>query len=1620
MRIWKRLLGTALCLCAAVCVMSVSASAEGEHTEHPICGANHENIGDHTGTCNNVIWTEVTQDNVSDGRLTLAGGGSYYLGTNIAISNGITINGTVNLCLNGHSITKTSESDTFHGVIKVESGSSFTLCDCNGSGMGNGKITHADGVTGRGVLVGSSSVKTTFFLMYGGTISGNRINGQDGAGVRVHNASFKMYGGTISENHVEGTPSDGGGGVNARGKFIMYGGEISRNTSNGDCGGVAVVGDSFEMHGGIISGNTATGDGGGVGLWNDSFRLSGGTISGNTATRNGGGVYFSGNDSDTLTISGTVEISGNSAANGGGVHINSQDLAVTGGSIINNNAADGSGGGVYFNVDGSSFNVSGNVSITGNKKGATPTGSGLIGADNNVYLPDGKTITVAGALTGSNKIGVTTENKPSASDYVRIASGNTNYAKPEKFLYENDGTIAVSAVVTGRITKLVACQHNWSGEWATDAAQHWKECSICNGKKDDSAHTYDRKVAEASYKASDANCVSPALYHWSCVCGAAGAGTFESGEKDPDKHRGALGGWQSDENNHWKEYTCCQVHADEGIHQWGEGRETKSPTCTAAGEKTYTCSVCSGTKKETLDALGHNYSEPSYAWNGTSCTAERVCSHDSSHKETETVTAAVTVTQNQSCLSDELSTYTASFQNAAFAAQTQENVVTANKLGHDFENGTWQSDEDEHWKKCSRCDVTDEANKAPHSGGTATCIAKAECVTCGTAYGALDANNHIGVLGVWQSNEDKHWKEYSCCNVHADVGSHHWDEGRETKSPTCTEDGVKTFTCSQCNNTKTEPISALGHDFENGTWQSDGDRHWKKCSRCDVTDTKTAHRWNEGRETKSPTCTTAGEKTYTCSVCSGTKKETLDALGHNYSEPSYAWNGTSCTAERVCSHDSSHKETETVTAAVTVTQNQSCLSDELSTYTASFQNAAFAAQTQENVVTANKLGHDFENGTWQSDEDEHWKKCSRCDVTDEANKAPHSGGTATCIAKAECVTCGTAYGALDANNHIGVLGVWQSNEDKHWKEYSCCNVHADVGSHHWDEGRETKSPTCTEDGVKTFTCSQCNNTKTEPISALGHDFENGTWQSDGDRHWKKCSRCDVTDTKTAHRWNEGRETKSPTCTTAGEKTYICTDCGRTKTEQIDALGHDWGEWVVTKPATTSAAGEETRTCKRDTSHTETHDIPKLTPAPSGGGSSSGSSSAPAITVPVSGSGDTVHVSASVSGSTAEVKEIKSAELDKIGTDSTVVIDLSGLNKGVTGVTLSTDTIDSICKTEADGVTVKLPSAELRVDRQTLAAVTEQAAGSKLRLVVEPDSTARNTMTAAQRSALDGMRNAAVLEAYFVSDGTRIRDFNGGSVELSIPYRADGAIRAWFLKEDGTREPVSARYDKENARLLLHHFSHYVIEELDSSAAYTVCAKDDSCPLGAFGDLTATAWYHDGVHYCLENGLMRGVSGGKFLPDGSTTRAQLVTILWRLEGSPETTSAVRFGDTAGGAWYTEAVRWAAGCGVVKGYDNGRFGPNDAVTREQMAAILYRYAQHKGYDVSAGNDTNILSFDDAFAVSEYAIPAMQWACGSGMVRGIAQKGGMLLAPRDTTTRAQTATLLMRFQIAFAKEP
>ena len=177
----------------------------------------------------------------------------------------------------------------------------------------------------------------------------------------------------------------------------------------------------------------------------------------------------------------------------------------------------------------------------------------------------------------------------------------------------------------------------------------------------------------------------------------------------------------------------------------------------------------------------------------------------------------------------------------------------------------------------------------------------------------------------------------------------------------------------------------------------------------------------------------------------------------------------------------------------------------------------------------------------------------------------------------------------------------------------------------------------------------------------------------------------------------------------------------------------------------------------------------------------------------------------------------------------------------------------------------------------------------------------------------------------------------------------------------------------------------------------------------FGDVDDGDWFADAVRFVYENGMMNGVSETSFAPHAATSRSMIVTILYRLEGEPVVDYAMDFTDVAGDAYYAEAVRWAASEGIVGGYGGGLFGSDDAVTREQLAVILYRYAVYKGYDVSIGEDTNILSYDDFADLSEYAIPAMQWACGAGIITGVTDA---TLVPQGEATRAQVAAMLMRF--------
>ena len=779
MKVRKGVFGAVLILCATLCMTNVTALADdGTHT-HPICGTTHTDIGDHTGECADVVWT--AWDGTSDIDYGDDNTAYVYLSGNSERSEQFAVKDgkTLYLCLNGYSITRTTDStDAFDAVIRVYGDAQLVLCDCKGSGT----ITHSVDVYGRGVRLGDSS-STGDFIMYGGEISGNSIDisahsaaAGDGAGVEAQQSDFTMYGGKITNNHVIKGSNNEGGGVNMHtgGTFTMYGGEISGNACSDTGGGVISAGTYLKLYGGTISNNTAdkrgggvftnmtltisdgitiTGNkseqGGGIYTYDEDITINGGNITGNTATY-GGGVYHIGDyrTCDTLTISGSATITGNTATDGGGVYVESGKntsnwnkgqgaLQINGGSITNNtatgngggvyinerglltitggnvtdNTATVNGGGVYFNGESKKFNISGNINVTGIKKS---------GKANNIYLPNGQIIKIMGELTNTAPIGVTTEVEPNSSNYVQIASGRAAYATPDKFQYENNDT-SISAVLSGSNNLLVACEHNWGITWQTDSTSHWHSCSICNGK--DNIVNHSGGTATCTEKAICEGCSLP-------------YGNTLGHDFTGDT-------WQTDADHHWKKCSRCDVTDTESPHEWNSGKVTTQPTCTTAGQKTYTCTVCSATKVETLDALGHNFAK--YDAKAATCTeigwnTYFTCTNCNytTYKEIAAL-GHDKVSHNGKAATCTEKGWNA-YDTCSRCDYTTYKEIAA--LGHDFTSNTWQSDAHRHWKKCSRCKAA--GKKTQHTGGTATCKDRAVCTTCSKAYGTLDAKHHVG------------------------------------------------------------------------------------------------------------------------------------------------------------------------------------------------------------------------------------------------------------------------------------------------------------------------------------------------------------------------------------------------------------------------------------------------------------------------------------------------------------------------------------------------------------------------------------------------------------------------------------------------------------------------------------------------------------------------------------------------------------------------------------------------------------------------------------------------------------------------------------------------------------
>lgn len=397
---------------------------------------------------------------------------------------------------------------------------------------------------------------------------------------------------------------------------------------------------------------------------------------------------------------------------------------------------------------------------------------------------------------------------------------------------------------------------------------------------------------------------------------------------------------------------------------------------------------------------------------------------------------------------------------------------------------------------------------------------------------------------------------------------------------------------------------------------------------------------------------------------------------------------------------------------------------------------------------------------------------------------------------------------------------------------------------------------------------------------------------------------------------------------------------------------------------------------------------------SGGGSSSGSSGS-TITVPVSDPKNQIKVTASVSGSTATVQKM---DLSKIDPAQGATIDFTGLGKTIESAKLPTSAIKEIGATEGGTLTVKLTAGNVTFDTAALKAVADQA-GSQITLTLTPVKT--SALNASQKKAVG---DAPVFDLRLLGGSKAITNFKGGNVTVTLPHtlskgQEPAGVVVYYLSNDGNPEACKTTYDTKNKLVTFTttHFSLYFV-------GYEQPAAEWKNP---FTDVAEGAWYFDSVKYVHSEGMMVGTSATKFSPDATTTRGMVVTILYRLEGEPAVSGKSTFADVVGTAWYANAVEWAAKNKIVDGYGNGKFGPEDVITREQMVAILYRYAAFKGLDMTKTADLS--KFTDSGKISSWAKPALSWANAEGLISG---KSGDVLDPLGTATRAEVATILRNF--------
>ena len=987
-----------------------------------------------------------------------------------------------------------------------------------------------------------------------------------------------------------------------------------------------------------------------------------------------------------------------------------------------------------------------------------------------------------------------------------------------------------------------------------------------------------------------------------------------------------------------------------------------APTCEGMGSQEYTSAY--GTVTETIPATGHAWGAWSITKKPTQTetgTAERICGNDSSHKETATLPVL---------------TNTTVWTKGTYSAPTCEGT------GSQEYTSTYGT-------------VTETISATGHAWGAWNITKKPTQTETGTAERFCNNDSsHKDTITLPKLTDDSVWT----------IGAY--------VAPTCEDTGSQEYT-SNVYGTVIETIPATGH-----AWGA-----WNITKKPTQTETGTAERIcgndNSHKETTTlpvltdttvwtigayvaPTCEGTGSQEYISSVY-GTVTETISATGHAWG----AWNITKKptqtepgTAERICGNDSSHKETATlpkltdssvwtIGAYVAPTCEDTGSQEYTSTY-GTVTETIPAIGHAWGAWNITKKPTQTEPGTAEricGNDSSHKETATLPKLTDSSVWTIGAYVAPTCEdtgSQEYTSTYGTVTETIPAIGHA--WGAWNITNKPTQTETGTAERICGNDSSHKDMATLPKltdnsvwtigayvAPTCENTGSQEYTSAY--GTVVEIISALGHSFN--ILQHDDTKHWYKCERCTAINNEENHTGGQATKTERAVCSVCNTPygkllpNYVLpvdlkTTYGKTLSDIILPAGWKWTDSSII-PTVINNGYEAYYTIDNDTDYDWTKENG------------------------YDASANQIKLNLTVNVEKAE-QDISYAinSINKYTTDSAFTNELT--KNIVQGALSFSSSNENVAIVDNNGL-VTIKGAGTAVITATVSETENYTSKSTSYTINVTRYSSHNG---------GGGSSTSYTVSFDTNGGTQINSVrvrrNGLLKEPESPEKAGYMFDGWYSDKE-----FSVKYDF--ASKVTKSFTLYAKWQEEKSDNNNSGISDWDNP---FKDVHKNDWFYDSVKYVYINGMMKGVTSDLFAPDGNITRAMFVTVLYRIENEPDTKCDNSFNDVEANSYYEKAVYWGRKNGIVKGITNTEYAPDLNITREQMAAMIYRYMTYKNMDLSVGENTNILSYADCSNISDYAIPAMQYAIGSGIIKGMTDN---TLEPQGISTRAQAATVFMR---------